>query len=194
MPDPRHGERNDLAAFGVDEEAGGHDIKPVRFKSGDKRAEFRHHGFDLGDAKLRGRGQVPCVDVGGLSLHLSFGVNEAPGRRLPSPVLWTAISGDPLRAWMLAGAIWSAATGLGLSYAVPPASFEQSGQKIRDPGRVLAEAYRRDGRTCHDAACACAAARHRLGANRICGTVTNSERAHLAVKAMSRSSSCSRDR
>ena len=32
-------------------------------------------------------------------------------------------SKNPQRAWLLAGAIWSAATGLGLSYAVPPASF-----------------------------------------------------------------------
>ncbi|WP_134681523.1 DUF3320 domain-containing protein [Paracoccus ravus] len=48
-------------------------------------------------------------------------------------------SGDPQRVWMLAGAIWSAATGLGLSYAVPPASFESAGQKIRDPERIVAE-------------------------------------------------------
>ena len=39
-------------------------------------------------------------------------------------------SGDPGRAWMIAGAIWSAATGLGLTYANPPASFESHGQKI----------------------------------------------------------------
>jgi hypothetical protein len=31
-------------------------------------------------------------------------------------------SGDPGRVWMLAGAIWSAMTGLGLAYSVPPAS------------------------------------------------------------------------
>lgn len=39
----------------------------------------------------------------------------------------------------MAGAIWSAATTLGLSYAVPPASFEQAGQKIRDPERIASE-------------------------------------------------------
>lgn len=48
-------------------------------------------------------------------------------------------SGDPGRSWMLAGAIWSALTALGLSYAVPPASFEQRGQKIRSPERIRAE-------------------------------------------------------
>ncbi len=40
-------------------------------------------------------------------------------------------SGDPRRVYLLAGAIWSALTGLGLAYAVPPASFELHGQKIR---------------------------------------------------------------
>ena len=48
-------------------------------------------------------------------------------------------SKDPGRVWMLAGAIWSAATALGLTYAVPPASFEVRGQKIRDPGRIQSE-------------------------------------------------------
>ncbi|PJX21131.1 DNA helicase [Advenella sp. S44] len=48
-------------------------------------------------------------------------------------------SNDPQRVWMIAGAIWSAATGLNLAYAVPPASFERSGQKIRDPERIVAE-------------------------------------------------------
>ncbi|AVI58428.1 DNA helicase (plasmid) [Paracoccus yeei] len=70
-------------------------------------------------------------------------------------------SGDPLRTWMLAGAIWSAATGLGLSYAVPPASFEQSGQKIRDPGRVLAEGLA----TCLDSTLLLAAAFEAAGLN-----------------------------
>lgn len=48
-------------------------------------------------------------------------------------------SNNPQRVWMIAGAIWSAATALNLTYAVPPASFERSGQKIRDPERILAE-------------------------------------------------------
>ena len=48
-------------------------------------------------------------------------------------------SGDPRRVYMLAGAIWSAATGLGLTYAEPPASFELQGQKIRGPERIERE-------------------------------------------------------
>ena len=48
-------------------------------------------------------------------------------------------SGDPRRAYMLADAIWSAVTGLGLTYAEPPASFETEGQKIRGPGRITGE-------------------------------------------------------
>ena len=48
-------------------------------------------------------------------------------------------SGDPRRAYMLAGAIWSAVTGLALTYAEPPASFEKEGQKIRGPSRIIGE-------------------------------------------------------
>ena len=48
-------------------------------------------------------------------------------------------SGDPARAYLLAGAIWSAATALRLSYAEPPASFEREGQKIRSPQRIAEE-------------------------------------------------------
>ena len=50
------------------------------------------------------------------------------------------------RVWQLASAIWSAVAGLRLSYALPPAGFEQTGQKIRTPSQIL------DGRvaTCLD--------------------------------------------
>ena len=48
-------------------------------------------------------------------------------------------SKDPRRSWMLAAAIWSAATALNLSYAQPPKSFERQGQKVRDPGRIVGE-------------------------------------------------------
>ena len=48
-------------------------------------------------------------------------------------------SGDPKRAWMLTAAAWSAVSGLGLTYAQPPRSFERTGQKIRDPSRVTNE-------------------------------------------------------
>ncbi|MDX3929877.1 MAG: DUF4011 domain-containing protein [Shinella sp.] len=46
-------------------------------------------------------------------------------------------SGDPRRAYILAAAIYSAVSGLGLHYAEPPASFEQRGQKVRRPADVL---------------------------------------------------------
>ncbi len=48
-------------------------------------------------------------------------------------------SGDPRRAYMLASAIWSAVTGLALTYAEPPSSFEREGQKIRGPSRIIGE-------------------------------------------------------
>ncbi|WP_372802158.1 DUF4011 domain-containing protein, partial [Paracoccus seriniphilus] len=74
------------------------------------------------------------------------------GRLLESAGHSGAIDGyqsrDPGRAWMLAGAIWSAATALGLTYAYPPVSFEQNGQKIRDPGRIRSEGLA----TCLDSA------------------------------------------
>ncbi|MFG0292828.1 MAG: hypothetical protein ACF8MJ_06700 [Phycisphaerales bacterium JB050] len=45
-------------------------------------------------------------------------------------------SRDPRRAFMLAAAIWSAVSGMGIAYAEPPRSFESNGQKIRDPGAI----------------------------------------------------------
>src|SRR3546814_3670467 len=45
----------------------------------------------------------------------------------------------PQSVWRVAGASWAAATLLNLAYAGPPASFERSGQKIRDPERIVAE-------------------------------------------------------
>jgi len=45
--------------------------------------------------------------------------------------------GGPKRAWELASAIWSALAAQGLDYALPPASFEQDGQKVRGPAQVL---------------------------------------------------------
>ena len=70
-------------------------------------------------------------------------------------------SGDPGRAYMLAGAIWSAITGLGLTYAEPPASFEREGQKIRGPGRITAEGLA----TCLDSTLFLAAAFEAAGLN-----------------------------
>lgn len=44
--------------------------------------------------------------------------------------------GGPKKAWEIASAIWTAIGSLGLDYALPPASFEVSGQKIRTPGQI----------------------------------------------------------
>ncbi len=65
------------------------------------------------------------------------------------------------RSWTLISALWSAVAGLRLSYALPPASFEQSGQKIRSPGAIL------EGRvaTCLDTATLFAAAMEQMGLN-----------------------------
>ena len=70
-------------------------------------------------------------------------------------------SGDPRRAYMLADAIWSAVTGLGLTYAEPPASFETEGQKIRGPARIAGEGLA----TCLDSALFLAAAFEAAGLN-----------------------------
>lgn len=46
-------------------------------------------------------------------------------------------SKDPVRAYMLAAAIWSAVASHRLTYAEPPKSFEKHGQKVRRPTTVL---------------------------------------------------------
>jgi len=46
-------------------------------------------------------------------------------------------TGGAKRAWELTSALWSAVAGLGLDYALPPASFEHKGQKVRSPAQVL---------------------------------------------------------
>ncbi len=70
-------------------------------------------------------------------------------------------SKDRSRVWQVASAIWSAVAGLRLSYALPPASFERAGQKVRTPGAIL------EGRvaTCLDTALLFAAALEQAGLN-----------------------------
>ncbi|WP_395666375.1 DUF3320 domain-containing protein [Methylocella sp.] len=65
------------------------------------------------------------------------------------------------RVWELASAIWSAVAGLRLSYAIPPASFEQTGQKVRTPSQIL------EGQlaTCLDTTLLFAAALEQAGLN-----------------------------
>lgn len=41
------------------------------------------------------------------------------------------------RAWELVSAIWTAFAAMNLDYALPPASFEATGQKVRSPGQVV---------------------------------------------------------
>lgn len=41
------------------------------------------------------------------------------------------------RTWELASAVWSSIVNLKLTYALPPASFESIGQKIRTPGLIM---------------------------------------------------------
>lgn len=49
----------------------------------------------------------------------------------------TGCERSPKRAWELASSIWTAIGGLGLTYALPPASFERTGQKVRSPTQIL---------------------------------------------------------
>ncbi len=69
--------------------------------------------------------------------------------------------GSRTRVWELTSAVWSAVAGLRIAYALPPASFEERGQKVRTPGAVLA------GRlaTCLDTALLFAAAIEQAGLN-----------------------------
>lgn len=87
------------------------------------------------------------------------------GRLLEQGGLSGAIDGyqtkDPGRAWMLAGAIWSATTALGLTYAYPPASFEARGQKVRSLARIKSEGLA----TCLDSALLLAACFEAAGLN-----------------------------
>ncbi|MDC9590862.1 DUF3320 domain-containing protein [Xenorhabdus sp. XENO-10] len=65
------------------------------------------------------------------------------------------------RCWELVSALWSAVAGLKLSYALPPASFDTQGQKIRTPSTIL------DGKiaTCLDSTLLFAAAIEQMGMN-----------------------------
>lgn len=65
------------------------------------------------------------------------------------------------RAWELACAIWSAVVSMGLDYALPPASFEQCGQKVRTPEQIEASGLG----TCLDLALLCCAALEQAGLN-----------------------------
>lgn len=44
--------------------------------------------------------------------------------------------GGAKRVWQLASAVWGAVARMKLDYALPPASFEQTGQKVRSPSQI----------------------------------------------------------
>ncbi|CAG9933153.1 DUF4011 domain-containing protein [Candidatus Nitrotoga arctica] len=46
-------------------------------------------------------------------------------------------SGQSENVWSMLSAIWSAVAGLKLDYALPPASFEENGQKVRTPSQII---------------------------------------------------------
>lgn len=69
--------------------------------------------------------------------------------------------GGPKRAWELASALWAAVGSLGLDYALPPASFEHAGQKVRTPGQILESGLA----TCLDLSLLCCAALEQCGLN-----------------------------
>lgn len=65
------------------------------------------------------------------------------------------------RAWQLAAAAWAAVGVRRLSYAMPPASFETTGQKVRTPSDIETQGLA----TCLDTALLFAAAAEALGLN-----------------------------
>ncbi len=70
-------------------------------------------------------------------------------------------TGGPQRAWELTSAIWAAVGSLGLDYALPAASFERTGQKIRGPSRIVEAALA----TCLDITLLVCAALEQCGLN-----------------------------
>jgi very-short-patch-repair endonuclease len=67
----------------------------------------------------------------------------------------------PKHAWELASAIWAAIGSMGIDYALPPASFEHAGQKVRTPGQIAENGLA----TCLDFAVLCCAALEQCGLN-----------------------------
>jgi len=65
------------------------------------------------------------------------------------------------RAWELTSGIWSAVAAMGLDYALPPASFEHSGQKVRGPAQIAETGLA----TCFDLALLFCAAIEQAGLN-----------------------------
>ncbi|AVS70338.1 DNA helicase [Paracidovorax avenae] len=70
-------------------------------------------------------------------------------------------AGGAKRAWELASALWGAVAAMQLDYALPPASFEQAGQKVRSPGQIESSGLG----TCFDLALLFCAALEQAGLN-----------------------------
>ncbi|MEE4349561.1 MAG: DUF3320 domain-containing protein [Pacificimonas sp.] len=70
-------------------------------------------------------------------------------------------SGSSARCYELVSAIWSAVAGLSLSYALPPAEFERTGQKVRSPSAIMGGGLA----TCLDSALLLAAMIEQAGLN-----------------------------
>src|SRR5690606_36923224 len=70
-------------------------------------------------------------------------------------------AGSRTRVWQLVSAMWSAVAAAEISYALPPASFETEGQKVRTPASIL------EGRvaTCLDTALLFTALMEQAGLN-----------------------------
>ncbi|MDN0075425.1 DUF3320 domain-containing protein [Crenobacter sp. SG2303] len=71
--------------------------------------------------------------------------------------------GGARRAWELASAIWNAIGAMGLDYALPPASFEHTGQKVRSPSQIADSGLG----TCLDLALLMCAALEQAGLNSV---------------------------
>ena len=67
------------------------------------------------------------------------------------------------RSFELASAVWSAISGLGLTYALPPVSFETAGQKVRTPQQIVEQGLA----TCLDTALLFAAVLEQIGLNAV---------------------------
>lgn len=72
-------------------------------------------------------------------------------------------AGSRQRVWEIASAIYTAICNLGITYSVPPASFERDGQKIRLPSQVLENRVA----TCLDCTMLFASALEQAGLNAI---------------------------
>lgn len=69
--------------------------------------------------------------------------------------------GGPKHAWELVSGVWSAVAGMGLDYALPPASFEYTGQKIRGAAQIAESGLA----TCLDLALLFCSAIEQIGLN-----------------------------